>query len=416
MRPGIESETPLEAGTPEPRRVIEYQDPVEGFSGWLVYDRTDCRLAVGGCRVQSGLTVQTLAGLADRMTLKQLVLGVNVDGAKCGIDYNPRSAGKDAALRRFLRFLSEELHTRFSMGSDMGTQWDQLEELARLESIPSIKYAIKGAQELSEDEFFARMRVLHEPLAATDGLGGALGVSTLSERRAGHALAEAAVAAAKCAGLSQPLSCALQGFGNLGRAAAYSLLEAGVRITAVADEFGCVVDPGGLDVARMLRGPHLAPVSALADGAVADPPESLFEQQADVLILAGCEDAMSPEQARRSRVPVVVVGANCGLSRAAEALLHGRGVFTVPDFVGGIGGSASMEALFGPPRTPSPQQVLDGISGMMHRILEAMVQISAAQHLPLRAAAMRMADKPAHPDERPYGSSPYLMAGPEVAR
>src|SRR4051794_2844103 len=101
-------------------RLVHYVDPIEGFHGYLAYNGSACRIAAGGCRVQRGLTADTLRTLAARMALKQRVLGLNVDGAKCGIDYDPQAPGKAAALRRFLSFLHEELGTRLSMGCDMG--------------------------------------------------------------------------------------------------------------------------------------------------------------------------------------------------------------------------------------------------------------------------------------------------------
>src|SRR2546423_2695726 len=134
-------------------QVLEHLDPVTGASGYLVYDRADCRLAAGGCRMQAGLSLGTLTELAARMTLKQRVLGLNVDGAKCGIAYDPRSEGARDVLARFLAFLREELTRRFSMGCDMGTSFDQLEAIARGVGIDSIKGAGRTAQGLTPDEF-----------------------------------------------------------------------------------------------------------------------------------------------------------------------------------------------------------------------------------------------------------------------
>src|SRR5215218_5968965 len=137
--------------------IIEYQDAAEGFRGWLAYDGMESPLAAGGCRMQPGLTADELAVLAGRMTLKQRVLGINVDGAKCGIDYDPRQGDAQAALGRFMEFLSDQMRTRFSMGPDMGTKWHELQQLAARAGLPSIKYAIKHAQGLSDTEFFARI-------------------------------------------------------------------------------------------------------------------------------------------------------------------------------------------------------------------------------------------------------------------
>src|SRR5262245_24813668 len=137
--------------------VLEYENPDTGVRGWLAYDGDSSPMAAGGCRVQPLIDRETLVHLAERMTLKQRVLGLNVNGGKCGIAFDPRSDGKAEALGGFLRFLRDELMHRFSMGPDMGTQWTELQGLAVRNDIPSVKYAIRAAQGLTEEEFFGRM-------------------------------------------------------------------------------------------------------------------------------------------------------------------------------------------------------------------------------------------------------------------
>ncbi|MGH8881527.1 MAG: Glu/Leu/Phe/Val dehydrogenase dimerization domain-containing protein, partial [Stackebrandtia sp.] len=384
--------------------VMHYVDPVEGFSGWLVYDDTLSRLAAGGCRVRPGLTQDKLAALAARMTLKQRVLGIGVDGAKCGIDYDPRLPGKAAALQRFLAFLKDQLMSRFSMGCDMGTQFSELDRLARTQGIPSIKYAIKLAQGFTDAEFFARARLLDIPV----------GMLTFGQRRAGHALAHIALAAARAAGITKSVTCGLQGFGTLGRAGANSLAEERVRVTAVADEHGCVTDLAGLDIPGMLAAPNGTAVPETIRQAVPLPPAAVFEAPCEVMILAASEDAMSEEQAATVPARVVVVGANCGLRPAVADVLHRRGILVIPDFIGGIGGSASMEAVFGPETRPTARGALDMLARMMWSMVEHLVEEAKTAGVAVEQAACALACAPSVRKERPYGCSPYLHAGASV--
>lgn len=383
-------------------RVIEYRDPVEHCPGYLVYDGSQCRLAAGGCRMRADLTLDTLATLSRRMTLKQRVLGLNVDGAKCGIAYDPAGPARAAVLGRFLDFLGGELRTRYSMGADMGTRFEELDRLAAAGGTGSVKYAVKVAQRIQEAEFYRRMALLDAPV----------GRLTVGQRRAGHALAHSALAAAAHAGLpARRMTCALQGFGNLGRAAALALLEAGVTITAVADEHGLLADPRGLDIARMLAGDQSRPVPTLLGAAPHALPQALFGAPADVLVLAGGSDALTDAQAAALQATVVAVGANCGLSQGAEKLLADRGVLVVPDFIGGIGGSASMEALFGPRHTPEPHAVLDTLAAMMRELVGDILAGSRDRGLTTRQVALDIAASArVAPAERPYGSSPYRIA------
>ncbi|HEX4706071.1 MAG TPA: Glu/Leu/Phe/Val dehydrogenase dimerization domain-containing protein [Pseudonocardiaceae bacterium] len=379
---------------------IDFRDPRTGTHGWLVYDG-DGRsrpLAAGGCRVQAGLDAGQLATLAERMTLKQRVLGLNVDGAKCGIDLDPRSPHKAAALGSFLAFLRHELRTRFSMGSDMGTDWQELLDHGARAGVPSVKYAIRSAQGLSDDEFFVRMGVLNERV----------GHLKLSQLRAGHALGHAAIAAARAAGSTGRPTVAMQGFGNLGRGAAHALLRDGARLVAVADADGTVVDARGLDVDAMLRRPLRTPVPAMA-GRSMPTRRSLFGVPADVLVLAAGADALDTDHAATVPVGAVAVGANCGLSEQVEGALHRRGVFVVPDFIGGIGGSASMEALFGPAVPPEPEQLLRTLSDLMRDLVGDIAAATRETGTSPRNAALRLAEHTdTDPAARPYGNCRYL--------
>lgn len=375
--------------------LLVYEDREEGFQGYLAYCGHSAPLAAGGLRVQRGLRGDTIIALAEAMALKERVLALNVDGAKCGIDYDPAAPGKHAALRRFLRFLRPHLRDRLSLGPDMGTAFGEIEQLARQEGISSVKGAIARAQGLPADDVLRRLKLLDEPI----------GPLSLGRRRAGHALAQATLVALRHARApARPPSCALQGFGTLGRAAALALHEAGVRVTAIADEHGSVRCDAGLDVARMLALPSGHPVAAQPCGATPGERTAPFEHAVDAVVLAACEDGLSPREAARLQAAAVVVGANRGLSETVEALLHERGVVVVPDFVGGAGGSAAMDALFAPVTAPSARSVLDATAAVADVLTDRVLTRSRATRTPPRQAALALAaeQRPA-PDARPYG-------------
>lgn len=378
---------PRAPGSPE---VFTYRDPVAGFEGYLALDGSHNPLAAGGFRAQPGLQAQTVARLARVMTLKQRLLGLGVDGAKCGIDVDPADPGKHAAMRRFLRFLRPHLLTRLSLGPDMGTAWEEIESLARAEDIPSVKVAVAEAQGLPRDEVLRRLRLLD-----VDTRGASLG-----QRRAGHGLAHAALATTS----SRPdqLRAAVQGFGTLGRATVRSLAEAGAAVVAVSDEDGALVDPAGLDTARLLALPPPAPVMA-AQPELGTAREAVFATDADLLVLAACQDAMSAQQAAAlpDGVHAVVVGANLGLAPDVEDLLTRRGIVVVPDFVGSCGGSASMEALFGPPECPTPAEFLDRLGASMWALERRVLERATSAGLSQRAAALALCS------ESPRRQTPY---------
>lgn len=187
---------------------------------------------------------------------------------------------------------------------------------------------------------------------------------------------------------------------TLGRATATALTDAGLTPTAVTDEHTCLHCYDDIEATGEEPGSTLGRRSVkVAD--VRDP-DGLFDLPLDVLVLAACADAVSAERASRLDVAAVVVGANLGLIAESEEILYRRGVLVVPDFVGGCGGSASMDALFGPPRQPTATQVLDRLGDRIHSLVARMFEVSKAQRITPRDAALAMANCDA-PSGKPYG-------------
>lgn len=387
--------------------VLRYMDRVEGFRGWAVFHASDHLLAAGGLRVQPGLQEETVVALAGAMALKERLLGLAVDGAKAGIDYDPGGPGKPAALARFLDFLRDRLTERLSLGPDMGSTWPEVERAARAAGLVSAKAAVARAQGLDHQDFLCRLALLDK----------SVGALTLAQRRAGHALAHAAVGAARWAAPAGRLRAAVQGFGTLGRGTSLALAEAGVAVTAVADEHGCLWRDDGLDVAALLAVPQGRPVTAQAPThGTAAARSALLEAPVEVLVLAACENAVSPGQAMALPARAVAVGANLGLSPGAEMALHRRGVAVVPDFVGGCGGSASMDALFGPPTCPAPEEVLDRLAARMRALVAQVLGLASDLGVTPRQAALAVCEaEQAPPLSPPYGRwalAESAMAGP----
>jgi glutamate dehydrogenase (NAD(P)+) len=123
----------------------------------------------------------------------------------------------------------------------------------------------------------------------------------------------------------------------------------------------------------------------------------------DVVVLAACEGAITVEQARELPARAVVAGANLGLSRIVEEVLHLHDVIVVPDFVGGCGGSASMDALFGTPQCPSPDQVLAGTGRLMQAMVRGLLDRAGSSHRTLREEAVAMSSSRSAGPGKPYG-------------
>ncbi|MCA1766146.1 MAG: hypothetical protein LC633_07880 [Desulfobulbaceae bacterium] len=226
-----------------PEIVVEYSDPREGFKGWLVIDRTVHRISAGGMRVQAGLSREHLCEMARNMTLKMKIADLRVDGAKSGIDYDPASPGKTAAVARFLKAVSPYIRHGYSMGPDLNIDMNELQAAAAGQAIPSVKMAIAGAQGWEMDYFLKRSAILAEKI---DGF-------SLDRLRAGYGVAAAILAMLDSLRIKpSDAAIAVQGFGNLAKAALFGLDRAGCRIVALADAEKCLINRQGIDLQEIL--------------------------------------------------------------------------------------------------------------------------------------------------------------------
>jgi glutamate dehydrogenase (NAD(P)+) len=382
----------------EPALVIEYTDRLEGFKGWLVVDTLNHKLCAGGMRVQQGLSRDHLRDMARNMTLKMQIGGLRVDGAKCGIDYDPLAPGKKAAVGRFLQAIKPYIRQYYSMGPDLNMDMAELEVICQGLGIPSPKMAIAHAQGWNLDYFLQRYEILHEK-------GNGYSVGRL---RAGSGVAEAALSTLRFIGIPyNQASVAIQGFGLLGRAAAYFLQKAGVNIVAVSDVHKSLVSETGqaLDITRLLqsKGPLLPNLEYEKDVRVSAP-TNIFTIPCDVLIPVAVENTITKEIASDLAVRAVVPGANLAVTAEAETLLNERGVVVLPDFVVGCGGSLSMEGLFGPVDHPEPSAVLDYVKHKMATLVTDILGRAKRENITPTTAALRYCSEVVVTDrQKPYG-------------
>jgi glutamate dehydrogenase (NAD(P)+) len=133
--------------------------------------------------------------------------------------------------------------------------------------------------------------------------------------------------------------CVVQGFGNVGRVAAFELAAKGAKVIAVSDVSGGLHNPAGLDLdavsAWLVEHPH--DLAGYPDAEHVTNAE-LLELPCDALVLAAREDQVTEENAGRIQARLVVEGANGPTTVEADAILAERGIVVLPDILTNAGG------------------------------------------------------------------------------
>jgi glutamate dehydrogenase/leucine dehydrogenase len=280
--------------------------------GFVVFDLPGAPLSAGGTRLAPDVSVAEVAVLARSMTYKFAALGERVGGAKAGVRGDPADrAGKAALMARFcaeVRPLTDA--GRFLTGPDMGTAEEDFEPLRRSRAAPAaIRAMVAGVP------FEDLLTGYGVAVAAATALGGgAEGSKGLDGR-----------------------SVAIEGFGKVGGGVAREVGRRGGRVAAVSTVAGCVSDPSGLDVDRLLtlRRTH-GDACVLRYGRPVLTPHQLFtEVNADVLVPGTRPGAIDAQTARSlpSDVRVIAPAANAPYTAAGAEVLRQRAIMALPDFV-----------------------------------------------------------------------------------
>ena len=135
----------------------------------------------------------------------------------------------------------------------------------------------------------------------------------------------------------------VQGFGNVGAAAAEILSAKGARIVAVNDAHGTVHRDSGLDVRALVQHVHGDPRNlrrtvAGFPGGTAISRDDFWGVDADLCIPAALGEAIDGPVAERLRVKLVAEGANGPTTREGDAVLAARGIEVIPDVICNAGG------------------------------------------------------------------------------
>ncbi|MCL4371992.1 Glu/Leu/Phe/Val dehydrogenase, partial [Candidatus Marsarchaeota archaeon] len=132
---------------------------------------------------------------------------------------------------------------------------------------------------------------------------------------------------------------AVQGFGNAGKYA-YTLSKKlyGSKVVAISDSNGAVYDPNGLDLEKLEKAKAETGSVDGYEGGEKMTNEQLLESDVDILIPAAIENQITGSNADKIKAKLVLELANGPVTPEADAILHDRGIFDVPDFLVNSGG------------------------------------------------------------------------------
>ncbi|QFS46967.1 Glu/Leu/Phe/Val family dehydrogenase [Nostoc sphaeroides] len=276
----------------------------------------------GGIRFHPAVTLREVSALAMLMTWKCALLGIPYGGGKGGIAIDPKrySVGElERISRRYISELIKDIGPSVDIPApDMGTSAREMAWMMDTYSV-NVGHAVPGV-------------VTGKPLS----IGGSLGREMATGRGTMIIVREALADQGKSlAGVRV----AIQGFGNVGGAAAELLYEAGAKIIAVSTGAGGIFSEVGLDI------PKLKVYAAENHKSIVGFPQSvpisnadLLTLPCDVLIPAALENQITEENVNQVQARIVAEAANGPVTLEANLALEARGVTVLPDILANAGG------------------------------------------------------------------------------
>lgn len=288
----------------------------------------------GGIRFHPNVSKAEVMALSTWMTWKCAVTNIPYGGGKGGVIVDPKELSA-AELQRLSRAYARFLTPNIGPWTDIPAP--------DVNTTPQIMAWMvdEYQQELGKRAaLVSTTPVAENPLATFTGKPLELGGSEGREEATGlggvivmEKLAEKIfVDRAK-----KDIKVAIQGFGNVGYWFALHAHRAGYRVVAVSDSKGAIYADGGLDPEFVLtyKQEH---GSLPTDGYEQLTNAMLLELNVDVLVPSALESVIHNGNAEQVRARAVIEMANGPTTPEADAILHERNIFVVPDILANAGG------------------------------------------------------------------------------
>lgn len=236
----------------KPEIVFHWSDSETEAEGWAVINSLRGGAAGGGTRMRKGLDLNEVLSLAKTMEVKFTVAGPAIGGAKSGINFDPNDPRKEGVLKRWYRAVFPLLKNYYGTGGDLNV--DEIHEVIPMTEDCGLWHPQEGVfnghfkpTEAEKINRIGQLRqgVVKEVIDATysPDVNKKIKVADLIT---GYGVAEAVRHFYNTFGGSvQGKKVIVQGFGNVGSAAAYYFAQMGAKIVGIIDRDGGIINPEG---------------------------------------------------------------------------------------------------------------------------------------------------------------------------
>ncbi|WP_296635802.1 Glu/Leu/Phe/Val dehydrogenase dimerization domain-containing protein [Polaribacter sp.] len=235
-----------------PEIVFNWKDSETEAEGWAVINSLRGGAAGGGTRMRKGLDMNEVLSLAKNMEVKFTVSGPAIGGAKSGINFDPQDPRKKGVLERWYKAVAPLLKSYYGTGGDLNV--DEIHEVIPITEESGVWHPQEGVfnghfkpTEADKINRIGQLRLGVIKVIESKALSPDVSRKyTVADMITGYGVAEAVKHYYNIYGGSvKGKKAVVQGFGNVGSAAAYYLAEMGAKVVGIIDRDGGVINEEG---------------------------------------------------------------------------------------------------------------------------------------------------------------------------
>jgi len=235
-----------------PEIVFEWKDAETEAEGWVVINSLRGGAAGGGTRMRIGLDKREVESLAKTMEVKFSVAGPQIGGAKSGINFDPKDPRKEGVLRRWYAAVTPLLKHYYGTGGDLNV--DEIHEVIPITEDCGVWHpqegVFNGHFQPREAQKINRIGQLRQGvLKVIEDQSYTPSVArkyVVADMITGYGVAQSIVHYYSIwGGNVKDKRVIVQGWGNVGSAAAYYLAQYGAKVVGIIDRVGGLINTDG---------------------------------------------------------------------------------------------------------------------------------------------------------------------------
>ena len=338
-----------------PEIIFNWKDPETDAEGWTVINSLRGGAAGGGTRMRIGLDMNEVLSLAKTMEVKFTVSGPSIGGAKSGINFDPKDPRKKEVLERWYKAVSPLLKSYYGTGGDLNV--DEIHEVIPITENCGVWHpqegVFNGHFKPTEADKINRIGQLRQGVIKvienTNFTPDVQRKYTVADMITGYGVAEAVKHYYDIYGGDlKGKKAIVQGFGNVGAAAAYYLSQLGAKIIGIIDISGGLIKEEGFSLEEIktlflnkngntLKSSQLIPFAQMD--------ELIWKLPADIFLPCAASRLITKDQITQlidSGLEVVSCGANVPF--ADKEIFFGsimeytdQRISLIPDFISNCG-------------------------------------------------------------------------------